>query len=131
MKAYSEKEYPKQDITEKIIKAAFTVHNKLGPGFVEKVYENALAKELHAMGLVVEQQKGLKVLYGGESVGNFSADLLVDQSVIVEVKAVRILQESYGEKLIHYLKSSNLPVGLLLNFGSSSLQIKRKVYAVK
>lgn len=127
MKAYSEKEYPKQDITEKIIKAAFIVHNSLGPGFVEKVYENALAKELHAMGVVVEQQKSLKVLYGGESVGIFSADLLVDQSVIVEVKAVRVLQESYGEKLIHYLKSSNLPVGLLLNFGTPSVQIRRKV----
>ncbi len=131
MKAYSEKEYPKQDITEKIIRAAFTVHNRLGPGFVEKVYENALAKELHAMGLVVEQQKGLKVLYGGESVGNFSADLLVDRSVIVEVKAVRVLQESYGEKLIHYLKSSNLPVGLLLNFGTPSIQIRRKVNSNK
>ena len=131
MKAYSEKEYPKQDITEKIIQAAFGVHNRLGPGFVEKVYENALAKELSAMGIVVEQQKELKVLYGGARVGSFSADLLVDQSVIVEMKAVRVLQESYGEKLIHYLKSSNLPVGLILNFGTSSVQIRRKVNSNK
>ena len=68
MKVYSENNYPKEDITEKIIRAAFAVHNKLGSGFVEKVYENALVKELTARGLKVEQQKQLKVVYVGESV---------------------------------------------------------------
>ncbi len=129
MKVYSEKSYPKKNITEKIIRAASGVHNKLGSGFVEKVYENALAKELTATGLKVEQQKHMKVVYGGEPVGDFFVDLLVDSSVIVELKAVQTLEKSFEDKLLHYLKVSNLPVGLLLNFGGSSVQIKRKVYS--
>lgn len=129
VKVYSENNYPKKEITEKIIKAAFAVHNKLGAGFVEKVYENALVKELSGTGLKVEQQKRLKVVYGGESVGDFFVDLLVDNSVIVELKAIQILEKSFEDKLLHYLKVSNLPVGLLLNFGGSSVQIKRKVYS--
>ena len=129
VKVYSESSYPKKDITEKIIRAAFTVHNKLGSGFVEKVYENALANELSATGLNVEQQKQMKVVYGGEPVGDFIVDLLVEKSIIVELKAVRVLHKSFEAKLLHYLKVSNLPVGLLLNFGSSSVQIKRKVYS--
>jgi len=88
MKTYSEGEYPNKDVTEKIIKAAFAVHNKLGSGFVEKVYENALVKELQSMGFAVEQQKTLNVIYGGEPVGDFSVDLLVEKSVVVELKAV-------------------------------------------
>lgn len=129
MRAYSEKEYPKQEITEKIIKAAFTVHKRLGSGFVEKVYENALVKELQSMGLEVEQQKPLIVIYGGDPAGDFSVDLLVEESVVVELKAVRIMEKSYEDKLLHYLKASNLPVVLLLNFGNSSVQIRRKVYS--
>ena len=131
MKEYGEKEYPKQEITEKIIKAAFTVHNRLGSGFVEKVYENALVKELQSMGLAVEQQKPLNVIYGGDPVGDFIVDLLVEESVVVELKAVRIMEKSYEDKLLHYLKASNLPVGLLLNFGNSSVQIRRKVFSNK
>ena len=131
MKAYTEGEYPKQHVTEKIIKAAFVVHNRLGSGFVEKVYENALAKELRSMGLAVEQQKRLTVIYGGDSVGDFVIDLLVDGSIVVEMKAVRVLEKSYEEKLLHYLKASNLHVGLLLNFGNASVQIKRKVNSNK
>ena len=86
-------------------------------------------KELSGTGLKVEQQKRLKVVYGGESVGDFFVDLLVDNSVIVELKAIQILEKSFEDKLLHYLKVSNLPVGLLLNFGGSSVQIKRKVYS--
>ena len=129
METHQGDKYPKKEVTEKIIKAAFTVHNRLGSGFVEKVYENALAKELTLMGHVVEQQKQLHVLYGGEPIGDFIVDLLVDQTVIVELKAVRMLEKIFEDKLLHYLKVSNLPVGLLLNFGSSSVQIKRKVYS--
>ena len=129
MKPYSEKEYPKKEITEKIIKAAFTVHNRLGSGFVEKVYEYAMSKELQSMGLAVEQQKPLNVIYGGGPVGDFSVDLLVEECVVVELKAVRIMEKSYEDKLLHYLKASNLPVGLLINFGNSSVQIRRKVYS--
>jgi GxxExxY protein len=131
MKTYPEGEYPKREITDKIIKAAFAVHNRLGSGFVEKVDENGLAKELRSMGLAVEQQKRLNVVYGGDSVGDFVIDLLVEESVVVEIKAVRAIERSYEDKLLHYLKASNLPVGLLLNFGSASVQIKRKINSSK
>jgi len=131
MREYSEENYPKKEITEKIIKAAFTVHNKLGSGIVEKVYENALAKELRTAGLVAEQQKKMKVVYGGEPVGDFIVDILVSNSVIVELKAVHMLERTFEDKLLHYLKVSNLPAGLLLNFGAPSVQIRRKVYSVR
>lgn len=121
MKVYPESDYPKKKITEKIIKAAFVVHNKLGLGFVEKVYENALANELKKTGIKVEQQKQMKVVYGGEPVGDFIVDLLVEEDIIIELKAVHTLVKSYEDKLHHYLKVSNLSVGLLLNFGSSSV----------
>ena len=124
MRAYTENNYPKRELTEKIIKATFTVHSKSGSGFVEKVYENALVKELDAIGFIVEQQKQMNVVYGGEPVGNFIVDLLVENSIIMELKAVQTLQKSFEDKLLH-----NLSVGLLLNFGSSSVQIKRKVYS--
>jgi len=127
LKIFSEEEYPKQEITKNIIKAAFVVHNRLGAGFVEKVYENALVKELRGMGLDVEQQKPMKVTYGGEPVGEFIADLLVENSVIVELKAVRRLEKPFEDKLLHYLRTTSLPVGLLLNFGGPSVEVKRKI----
>lgn len=130
MKDFSEKDYPKKELTEKIINAAFTVHNRLGSGFAEKVYENALAKELESKGIKTEQQKRLQVIYGGNPVGDFIADLLVEESVIVELKAVRILEKSFEDQLLNYLKTSGLEVGLLLNFGIS-VQIKRKVVSKK
>ena len=131
MKDYAEGDYPKKEVTEKIIKAAFMVHNRIGSGFVEKVYENALAKELRSMGLEVEQQKRLTVMYGGNSVGDFVIDLLVEGNIVVEMKAVRAMEKSYEDKLLHYLKASNPPVGLFLNFGNASVQIKRKVFCNK
>lgn len=130
MKEFSEKDYPKKDLTEKIINAAFAVHNRLGSGFTEKIYENALAKELESKGIKTEQQKRLQVIYGGNPVGDFIADLLVEESVIVELKAVRALDKSFEDQLLHYLKTSGLEVGLLLNFGAS-VQIKRKVVSKK
>jgi GxxExxY protein len=114
-------------LTEKIIKASFNVHNRLGHSFLEKVYENALAKELQNVGLKAEQQKAMKVNYGGEPIGEFVVDLLVDDKVIVELKAVNTLEKSHEEKLLHYLKVSGIEVGLLINFGRS-VQVKRKIY---
>ncbi|MBI3586462.1 MAG: GxxExxY protein [Ignavibacteriales bacterium] len=130
MKGFSEKDYPKKDLTEKIINAAFTVHNRLGAGFAEKIYENALVKELESKGLKAEQQKRLQVIYGGNPVGDFIVDLLVEESVVVELKAVRVLDKSFEDQLLNYLKTSGLEVGLLLNFGTS-VQIKRKVVSKK
>lgn len=124
---YPEKDYPHGGLTEVIIGAAFRVHNRLGHSFPEKIYENALAKELRDLGLKAEQQKPLTVNYGGEPIGGFAVDILVENKVVLEIKAVKTLESRYEEKLLHYLKISGLEVGLLLNFGTS-VQIKRKVF---
>jgi len=116
------------EITEKIIGAAFAVSNTLGAGFLEKVYENALAYELRQLGLKVEQQKALKVHYKGVLVGEFVADLLVEDAVIVELKAVKTLDESHMAQGLNYLHATGLKVCLLLNFGTSKVQVKRVVH---
>ena len=112
-------------ITDKIIKAAYKVHKTLGFGFLEKVYENALAIELRRMGLKAEQQKPLTVWYEGEVVGEYFIDMLVEEKVIVELKAVKKLLDIHEIQVLNYLKGCQLEVGLLLNF-SESLKIKRK-----
>ena len=119
--------YKHGGITEKIIAAAYKVHNTLGFGFLEKVYENALLIELSIMGLKAEQQKPLTVWYEGKVVGEFFIDLLVEEKVIVEVKAVKKVIDIHEIQVVNYLKGSKLEVGLLLNF-STSLEIKRKFF---
>lgn len=123
---YSIDEYPLKDLTEKIIGAAFKVHNTLGSGFVEKVYENALVEELRTQGHKIEQQKKIRVTYGEKTVGDFIVDIVVEELVILELKAVQSLIDSYDSKLLNYLKSTNYQVGLLLNFGKS-VAIRRKI----
>ena len=123
----AKEEYPLSNLTEKIIGAAFQVHNRLGQGFQEKVYENALVEELHTNGLRVEQQKPLVVMYGGKPVGDFIADLLIEGSVLVELKANKTIDRSHENQLLNYLKSSGIEVGLLINFGES-VQIRRKIF---
>ncbi|MEA3494643.1 MAG: GxxExxY protein [Bacteroidota bacterium] len=115
-------------ITEKIIKAFYKVNNTLGYGFLEKVYENAMIIELRKMGLLVSQQKRIKVYYKNEEVGNYYADLLVDNSVIVELKAAKSLCEEHEAQLINYLKATDIEVGLLLNFGKKA-EFKRKIFS--
>ncbi|KPJ61893.1 MAG: GxxExxY protein [Planctomycetes bacterium DG_23] len=107
--------------------AAFEVHNVLGAGFVEKVYENGLFKELRLRGLKVEQQKEVAVEYKGEEVGTYFADLLVEEKVIIEVKAVDSVSTVHEAQVINYLKASGFQVGLLLNFASPKLEYKRLV----
>lgn len=119
--------FPHEKLTEVIIGAAFKVHNRLGHSFTEKVYENALFKELTLQGIEVEQQKQLMVNYGGEPIGTFFVDLIVQKKVILEIKAVKTLERTFEEKLLHYLKVSGLEVGLLINFGTS-VQIRRKIF---
>jgi GxxExxY protein len=121
-------EYPFSNLTEKIIGAAFKVHNRIGAGFQEKIYENALAQELTSIGLKVEQQKSLNVIYGGKPVGDFVADMLVDQCVLLELKASRALEKAHEDQLINYLKTSGIEIGLLINFGPS-VQIRRKIFS--
>lgn len=114
-------------LSERIIGCAFRVANALGPGFLEKVYENALAFELRDAGFAVAQQRGIAVLYRGMIVGQYVADLVVDDAVLVELKAAKSLDEIHLAQCLHYLKATNLRLCLLLNFGAKRLQIKRLV----
>ena len=115
------------ELTEKIIGAAFKVQNTLGAGFLEKVYENALAVELRKCGLAVESQKPFPVRYEGTVVGDYQADLVVAGKAIVECKAVAALDPIHEAQIINYLKASGLRVGLLINFGRPKLQHRRFV----
>lgn len=113
------------DITEIIIGCAFQVHNKLGPGFLEKVYENALRIELLKKGLKALQQEPIKVWYEGQIIGDYVADLWVEGRIIVELKAIQHLTKECEVQLVNYLAATGVESGLLLNFGSS-VQVKRK-----
>lgn len=112
-------------ITEKIIGCAYQVSNTLGAGFLEKVYENALAHEMGKAGLKVQQQYPIKVWYDGIAVGEYYADLLVENCVLVELKAVKDLNEVHHSQALHYLKATGLRLCLLLNFGKRKIDIKR------
>ncbi|MFA4884305.1 MAG: GxxExxY protein [Desulfotomaculaceae bacterium] len=112
-------------LTEKVISCAFNVHNVLGTGFMEKVYENALKKELADKNLKVEQQVPIKVYYKQEVVGDYYADLLVENQIIVELKTVQTITREHEVQLVNYLTATGLNTGLLINFGSS-VQVKRK-----
>ncbi len=111
--------------TETIIGCAMKVSNTLGAGFLERVYENALAIELRKAALNVEQQKPLKVTYDGIAVGDYAADMVVNGKVIPELKATKAIDDAHKAKLLNYLKASGLHVGLILNFGTPKLGIKR------
>ena len=102
------------------------VHRTLGPGFLESVYEKALAHELRKAGVCFECQIPVRVFYDGVVVGDFDADMLVEGRVIVENKAVRTLVQSHEVQLVNYLTATGIEVGLILNFGTPSLQFKRK-----
>lgn len=112
-------------ITEIIIGSAYTVSNTLGCGFLEKVYENALAIEIKKQGLNVKQQFNLPVFYDGIKVGDYYADLFVEDSVIVELKSTEKSNEIYEAQLLNYLKAGNIKTGLLINFGKTKVEIKR------
>lgn len=103
------------------------VSNTLGVGFLEKVYENALFIELNKAGLKAEKQKKIAVTYEGIVVGDYSADLLVNDKVIIEVKATKVMDESHQVQLLNYLKATEMRVGLILNFGTPRMGIKRMV----
>jgi len=115
-----------RDVTERVIGVFYTVYNELGPGFVESVYQNAMALALRHAGLFVEQQHPLTVQFRGQSVGEFRVDLLVEHNVVIELKAVATLTAAHEVQLVNYLKATGAPVGLLLNFGRQA-QFKRRV----
>ena len=113
------------DLTQIIIGCAYKVHNVLGPGFLEKVYENALRIELEKIGLRVKQQEPINVSYDGQVVGEYFADLWVDERVVIELKAAQSLYKRHEVQLVNYLTATGIDCGLLLNFGPS-VQVKRK-----
>ena len=112
-------------ITDKILRAFYNVYNDLGHGFLEKVYENALVHELREMGMNVSQQRPINVYYDNVLVGEFFADVIVENAVIVELKAVGALHEIHSNQLINYLKATEIEVGLLLNFGEKPEFIRK------
>jgi GxxExxY protein len=115
------------DLSGRVIGCAFTVLNTLGAGFLEKVYENALAIEMRAAGLAIVQQHGVRVLYNDMVVGEYFPDLLVEDVLLVELKIVKALDDTHRMQCTNYLKATGLRLCLLLNFGNPRLEIKRVV----
>lgn len=122
--------YKHTETTNLIIEAFYKVYNKLGVGFKEKVYENALLIELDKRSLCFEVQKKIKVYYGDHVIGDFIADIIVENSVILELKAIEFIRPEHEVQLVNYLKATEIEVGLVLNFGKKP-QIKRKVFENK
>ena len=120
-----------KDLTGKIIKAAMNVHNTLGFGFMEKVYENALMLELELSELEAIQQRPIKVFYKGKVVGEYIADMIVEDKIILELKSIENLEKIHEVQLVNYLKAVNKEVGILLNFGKEKLEFKRKVLNIE
>ena len=115
-------------LTDKVINCFFKVYNTLGYGFLEKVYEKALLIELSKNGLKVERQKPIKVHYDKQVVGEYFADIFVNDIVIIELKAVEILCEQHELQLVNYLKATDIEIGLLLNFGKKP-EVRRKIFS--
>jgi GxxExxY protein len=114
-------------LSKRVIGCALTVSNALGSGFLEKVYENALAHELRKAALAVEQQQGITVSYDGITVGEYFADLLVEDAVLVELKTVRALEDAHRAQCLNYLRATGRHLCLLMNFGTPRLEIRRIV----
>ncbi len=119
--------YLHQDLTEKIIRAYYNVYNELGYGFLEKVYENAFMIELKSLGLNCEKQKPISVSFKGYKVGEYFADIIVENKVIIELKAAEVLVEEHEAQLLNYLRVTEIEVGLLFNFGKKP-QFKRQIF---
>lgn len=115
------------ELTEKIIGCSYRVYNTLGSGFLESVYEKSLILEAEKSGLTVESQKAVNVYYDEQIVGSFIIDLFVNGKVVVELKAVKSLSVAHEVQLVNYLAATKIPVGLLINFSESKVEVKRKV----
>lgn len=119
-----------KDLTDIILKTFYEVYNELGYGFLEKVYQNSLLIELRNKGLNVIPQKKIKVFYKGYEVGDYFADLIVEDKVVLELKAVEYIVEEFENQLLNYLKGTDCEVGLLLNFGKKP-EFRRRIYENK
>ena len=120
-----------KDLTNQIIGAAYTVYNRMGFGFLESVYEKCLLIELHKAGITAEHQVEIAVQYDGQIVGEFRADLLVENSILIELKSVKSVSKTHEVQLVNYLVATGKEIGLLINFGEEGVQIKRKVRDLK
>ena len=116
-----------KNISDNIIKAFYNVYNNLGYGFLENVYENALTIELNKVGLKTRKQTFIPVLYDGKTVGEYFADIIVNDLVIIEIKATEVLREEHRYQLLNYLKATDKEIGLLLNFGKKP-EFKRIIF---
>ena len=116
------------DLSNRIIGIAIDIHKKLGPGFQEKIYEEALLTEFKKSGIGYEKQKVIRVDYDGQGLGNQRIDLLADDEIILEIKACTKIIPIHRDQVISYLKTANKKLGLILNFGRSKLEIKRVVH---
>lgn len=116
-----------KNLSDKIIGCAFKVYNVLGYGFLEKVYENSLAQELKANGILVEQQFAIAVYYNSQNVGEYKADLWVEKKIIIELKAEKYLNTQHLPQLLNYLKATNINLGYLVNFGIEKVEFKRLI----
>jgi GxxExxY protein len=119
-----------EELTGKIIKVFYKVYNTLGYGFLERIYHNAMILELIAAGLKVETEKSIAVYYGGKVVGSFACDLVVEDKVILELKATECINEAHEAQLTNYLRATSIEIGLLLNFGRKA-EFKRKYFSNK
>ncbi len=115
------------ELTEKIIKCAYTVYNKMGYGFLESVYEKCMLIELNKAGLNAEAQKSIKVYYDDKNVGEFVADIVINDTIILELKSVSRIIKAHEVQLVNYLVATDKPIGLLLNFGEKRVEVKRKI----
>lgn len=122
------KDFLYEDLTYRIRGAAFTVHRELGSGHKEQVYQKALAKEFTARGIPFETEKILDVIYKNEKVGVYKPDFIVDDKVLIELKAVPFLPKHAEAQLSHYLRGTPYKLGLLVNFGAKSLEIRRRIW---
>ncbi|MCG2725278.1 MAG: GxxExxY protein [Elusimicrobia bacterium] len=116
-----------EELSNKIIKSAIELHKKLGPGFLESIYQIALPIQLRKDGLNVETQKEIKIYYDGHEIGRHRLDIMVENEIIIELKAVKEFDDSHMAQVMSYLKATGLKVGLLLNFAKATLGIKRVV----
>jgi len=120
-----------EGITETIIGCAYRVYNKMGFGFLESVYEKCLMIELQKSSLSVQSQRPITVQYEGQTVGEFVADIVVNDAIILELKSVRQLNKIHEMQLVNYLVATGLPVGLLINFGEFKVEVRRKLRELK
>ena len=116
-----------KELSYKIVGCAMEVHSKLGPGFLEKVYENALMVLFRKEGIAARQQTPIKVNFEGELVGEYYADILVDEKIILELKTTDKIVDIHRAQILHYLRATGIKLGMILNFGSKSFEYERLV----